>query len=70
MAEEFERQIDPGNEVSKLKPHSTEWVVALLRKWPEATLARGEGGLLVAEIDRLQAEVARLKLPPDHADGL
>lgn len=54
-----ETAIDPGNEVSKLKPHSTEWVIALLRKHPEATLARGEGGLLIAEIDRLQEELRR-----------
>lgn len=47
-------KIDPGNEVSKVKPHSLPWIIECLRRHPEATLARGEGGLLLAEIDRLR----------------
>lgn len=70
MANEFERQIDPGNEVSRMKPHSTEWVIALLRKWPEATLARGEGGLLVAELDRLNELLLGYEMYCDKEDHL
>jgi hypothetical protein len=70
MADDFGKHIDPGNEVSKAKPHTLPWLIDFLRKHPEATLARGEAALMLAEIDRLQAEVTRLKLPPDHADGL
>lgn len=51
--------IDPGNQVAK--PHTLAWVADFVRRHPNASTGQGEAGLLVAEIDRLTAEVEKLK---------
>lgn len=50
--------IDPGNEPSKPKPRTLEWVMDFVRRHPGATTGQGEADLLVAEIDRLREELA------------
>lgn len=50
--------IDPGNEVSKPKPHTLEWVCDFVRRHPGATTGQGEADLLVKEIDTLRAQLA------------
>lgn len=58
----MERPIDPGNEVSKPKPHTLEWVMDFVRRHPGATTQQGEASLLVAEIDQLRAENQELRV--------
>lgn len=58
-----DKVVDPGNEFSSPGAKKLVDLIAWVRRAPDANLKTGEGALLLAEIDRLAAELLIARQP-------